>query len=150
MCRFRYLGRSRRFGGPPDVAATRLRHEQRCPQTSRGDDEADGEGRLVRLRRVVARPARREPGPLRVENHAGQPLEQGDAEEDGHVAEAERDPDPRGVVDLARVGIALGFCNVPIFLGVALLQWLTGVILDAKWTGLATGGARHYPPQAYQ
>src|SRR5213596_2762474 len=56
----------------------------------------------------------------------------------------------REVNDPARVGIALGFCNVPIFLGVALLQWLTGVILDAKWTGLATGGARHYPPQAYQ
>jgi len=24
------------------------------------------------------------------------------------------------------------------------------VILDAKWTGLMSGGARHYPPAAYQ
>ena len=55
----------------------------------------------------------------------------------------------REVNDPARVGIAIGFCNVPIFLGVALLQWLTGVILDARWTGLTSGGARHYPPAAY-
>src|SRR2546426_1031404 len=56
----------------------------------------------------------------------------------------------REVNDPARVGIAIGFCNVPIFLGVAVLQWLTGVILDARWAGLTAGGARHYPPAAYQ
>src|SRR3989442_171489 len=56
----------------------------------------------------------------------------------------------REVKDPARVGIAIGFCNVPIFLGVAVLQWLTGVILDARWAGLTAGGARHYPPAAYQ
>ncbi len=56
----------------------------------------------------------------------------------------------REVNDPQRVGIAVGFCNVPIFLGFALLQWLTGAILDAKWTGLAVGGARLYPPAAYQ
>lgn len=56
----------------------------------------------------------------------------------------------REVNDPGRVGIAVGFCNVPIFLGFALLQWLTGVILDAKWTGLMAGGARLYPPAAYQ
>jgi sugar phosphate permease len=56
----------------------------------------------------------------------------------------------REVNDPARVGIAIGFCNVPIFLGFALLQWLTGVILDAQWTGLVSGGARLYPPAAYQ
>jgi len=56
----------------------------------------------------------------------------------------------REVNDPARVGIAIGFCNVPIFLAFGLLQWLTGVILDAKWTGLMSGGARHYPPAAYQ
>ena len=56
----------------------------------------------------------------------------------------------REVNDPARVGIAIGFCNMPIFLAFALLQWLTGVILDAKWTGLMSGGVRHYPPAAYQ
>jgi hypothetical protein len=48
------------------------------------------------------------------------------------------------------VGIAVGFCNVPIFLGFALLQWLTGAILDARWTGLVAAGVRLYPPAAYQ
>ncbi len=56
----------------------------------------------------------------------------------------------REVNDPRRVGIAVGFCNVPIFLGFALLQWLTGAILDAKWTGLMAGGARLYPEAAYQ
>ena len=56
----------------------------------------------------------------------------------------------REVNDPHRVGIAVGFCNVPIFLGVALLQWFIGVILDAKWTGLMAGGARLYPAAAYQ
>ncbi len=56
----------------------------------------------------------------------------------------------REVNDPALVGIAVGFCNLPIFLGLALLQWLTGVILDAKWTGLMAGGTRLYPPAAYQ
>jgi sugar phosphate permease len=56
----------------------------------------------------------------------------------------------REVNDPRRVGIAVGFCNVPIFLGFALLQWLTGAILDAKWTGLVAGGARLYPAAAYQ
>ena len=56
----------------------------------------------------------------------------------------------REVNDPARVGIAIGFCNMPVFLAFALLQWLTGVILDAKWTGLMSGGVRLYPPAAYQ
>ncbi|MBI2013948.1 MAG: MFS transporter [Candidatus Rokubacteria bacterium] len=55
----------------------------------------------------------------------------------------------REVNDPARVGIALGFCNAPVFLGIALLQWLTGAILDARWTGLMAGGARLYPPAAF-
>src|SRR5207244_10780868 len=50
----------------------------------------------------------------------------------------------------ARVGIAIGFCNVPISLASGLLQCLTGVILDAKGTAPMSGGARHYPPAAYQ
>ncbi len=49
---------------------------------------------------------------------------------------------------MARPRVALA--NVPIFLGFALLQWLIGAILDAKWTGLVAGGARLYPAAAYQ
>lgn len=56
----------------------------------------------------------------------------------------------REVNDPARVGIAVGFCNVPIFLGFALLQWLTGAMLDARWAGLAREGARVYPAAAYE
>ena len=56
----------------------------------------------------------------------------------------------REVNNPALVGVAVGFCNLPIFLGFALLQWLTGAILDAKWTGLMAGGARLYPPEAFQ
>jgi sugar phosphate permease len=56
----------------------------------------------------------------------------------------------REVNDPARVGIVVGFCNVPIFLGLALMQWLTGVVLDARWQGASAGGVRMYPPGAYQ
>ena len=42
------------------------------------------------------------------------------------------------------------FCNAPIFLALALLQWLTGAILDAKWAGLAAGGVRIYPEAGYR
>src|ERR1051326_4842645 len=56
----------------------------------------------------------------------------------------------REVNDPARVGIVMGFVNAPIFLGFALVQWLTGVILDARWQGLAAAGARIYPAEAYE
>lgn len=56
----------------------------------------------------------------------------------------------REVNDPARVGIAMGFCNMPIFLGFALVQWLMGVILDARWQGVTGQGARLYPPAAYE
>lgn len=56
----------------------------------------------------------------------------------------------REVNDPARTGIAVGFCNVPIFLLFALIQWLTGVILDAGWEGATAAGARLYPPAAWQ
>ncbi|MGH7355469.1 MAG: MFS transporter [Candidatus Rokuibacteriota bacterium] len=56
----------------------------------------------------------------------------------------------REVNDPTRVGVAVGFCNMPIFLGFAILQWLTGVILDAHWTGGMLGGARAYPVAAYR
>jgi sugar phosphate permease len=56
----------------------------------------------------------------------------------------------REVNDPARVGIALGFVNAPIFLGFALFQSLTGALLDARWEGLAREGARLYPAAAYR
>jgi sugar phosphate permease len=56
----------------------------------------------------------------------------------------------REVNDPRSVGIAVGFCNAPIFLGFAVLQWLTGVMLDARWTGLVSGGTRLYPVDAYR
>jgi sugar phosphate permease len=56
----------------------------------------------------------------------------------------------REVNDPARVGIAMGFCNMPIFLVFAVVQWLLGVVLDAHWEGLAVSGARLYTPRAYE
>ena len=56
----------------------------------------------------------------------------------------------REVNDPTRVGVAVGFCNAPIFLAFAVLQWLTGAMLDARWTGLVEAGARVYPPDAYR
>jgi sugar phosphate permease len=56
----------------------------------------------------------------------------------------------REVNDPARVGIVIGFCNAPIFLAFAIMQWLTGAILDATWTGLVSGGVRIYPEAGYR
>ncbi len=56
----------------------------------------------------------------------------------------------REVNDPAHVGIAVGFCNMPIFLLFAVMQWLTGVILDARWDGATAAGMRLYPPAAWQ
>jgi MFS family permease len=56
----------------------------------------------------------------------------------------------REVNDPARVGLAVGFGNLPIFLGFALLQALSGVVLDARWQGLAADGVRVYPDGAYR
>ncbi len=39
---------------------------------------------------------------------------------------------------------------MPIFLLLALMQWLTGFVLDAAWTGIVTGGLRVYPVGAYR
>ena len=49
-----------------------------------------------------------------------------------------------------RVGVTIGFCNLPMFLSYALLQWLMGVVLDSGWTGLVVNGARVYPPAAFR
>ncbi len=59
-------------------------------------------------------------------------------------------PCVREVNDPTRVGIVVGFCNMPIFLLLALMQWLTGLVLDAAWTGIVTGGLRVYPVGAYR
>ena len=56
----------------------------------------------------------------------------------------------REVNDPGRVGIVVGFANGPIFLGFALLQWLMGAVLDARWAGLAAGGVRLYGVEAYE
>jgi sugar phosphate permease len=56
----------------------------------------------------------------------------------------------REVNDPARVGVAVGFVNLPIFLGFAVMQWLTGVVLDARWGGLLTDGVRVYSADAYR
>ena len=56
----------------------------------------------------------------------------------------------REVNDPARVGIVIGFCNAPIFLAFAIVQWLTGAILDATWTGLVSGGVRTYSEAGYR
>ena len=59
-------------------------------------------------------------------------------------------PCVREVNDPARVGLAVGFVNMPIFPGFAVMQWLTGVILDAHWTGLKSAGVRIYPADGYR
>lgn len=56
----------------------------------------------------------------------------------------------REVNDPARVGLAIGFCNMPIFLGFGLVQLVSGIVLDARWQGLAVQGARIYPAGAYR
>jgi sugar phosphate permease len=56
----------------------------------------------------------------------------------------------REVNDPARVGVVVGFCNAPIFLLFALMQWITGLVLDAGWTGAVAGGLRVYPAAAYR
>ena len=56
----------------------------------------------------------------------------------------------REVNDPARVGLAMGFCNIPIFAAFAILQSISGVVLDARWRGLAVDGVRVYPEDAYR
>jgi sugar phosphate permease len=59
-------------------------------------------------------------------------------------------PCVREVNNPARVGVAVGFVNAPIFLAFAVMQWLSGVILDAHWTGLMSAGVRLYPAAGYR
>jgi sugar phosphate permease len=59
-------------------------------------------------------------------------------------------PCVREVNNPTQVGLAIGFVNIPIFLAFAVMQWLTGVILDAHWAGLAAAGVRIYPAEGYR
>lgn len=54
------------------------------------------------------------------------------------------------VNDPRHTGVAIGFHNLPVFLSFALMQWLTGVLLDVRWAGAAVDGARVYPLAAYR
>ena len=56
----------------------------------------------------------------------------------------------REVNDPAHTGAALGFPNAVTFLGVGLLQWGLGAILDARWEGLLEAGVRMYSGEAYR
>lgn len=56
----------------------------------------------------------------------------------------------RELSDPRHVGVTLGLHNLPIFLNFALMQWLIGVILDARWDGATAAGARLYALDAYR
>jgi MFS family permease len=47
-------------------------------------------------------------------------------------------------------GIAVAVVNTGGFLGVALSQGLVGSVLDSRWEGAMSAGARVYPPPAYR
>jgi sugar phosphate permease len=47
-------------------------------------------------------------------------------------------------------GSAVAVVNLGGFIGAALTQGPIGAILDARWAGLMTGGARVYPAEAYR
>jgi len=54
------------------------------------------------------------------------------------------------VNDPRRPGVAIGFCNIPSFTGIAVLQWLSGAMLDAGFAGEVVDGVRVYPFAAYR
>lgn len=56
----------------------------------------------------------------------------------------------REMSDPRRIGVTLGVHNLPIFLGLALMQWLIGVVLDGWWEGAGTDGVRVYSLSAYR
>jgi len=56
----------------------------------------------------------------------------------------------REVNDPADTGAALALPNAVAFLGVGLLQWGLGRLLDARWAGAMVGGARVYGGEAYR
>jgi biotin transporter BioY len=55
------------------------------------------------------------------------------------------------LIALPRAPVPLGWLSPLCFLlGFALMQWLTGVLLDANWAGALVAGSRVYPLQAYR
>ena len=56
----------------------------------------------------------------------------------------------REVNDPANTGAALALPNAVAFLGIGLLQWGLGRLLDARWAGAMVGGARVYGGEAYR
>jgi len=56
----------------------------------------------------------------------------------------------REVNDPGHTGVAIGFPNGLAFLGIGLVQWGLGVLLDARWEGLTLSGVRIYPGGAYR
>lgn len=56
----------------------------------------------------------------------------------------------REVNDPAYTGVAFGLPNAIGFLGIGLLQWQLGALLDARWDGLAVAGVRVYGGEAYR
>jgi len=56
----------------------------------------------------------------------------------------------REVNDPAHTGVAIGFPNAVGFLGIGLLQWRLGALLDAGWEGLLVAGVRIYGAEAYR
>lgn len=56
----------------------------------------------------------------------------------------------REVNDPAYTGLAIGFPNSLAFLGIGLLQWRLGAILDARWEGVLLDGVRVYAGEAYR
>jgi sugar phosphate permease len=56
----------------------------------------------------------------------------------------------REVNEPADTGAALAFPNAVSFLGVGLLQWGLGRLLDARWSGAMVGGVRVYDGEAYR
>jgi sugar phosphate permease len=56
----------------------------------------------------------------------------------------------REVNDPRDTGAAIGFPNGVAFLGIAVVQWALGALLDRGWAGAMVAGARVYPPAAYR
>jgi sugar phosphate permease len=56
----------------------------------------------------------------------------------------------REVNDPAHTGVAIGLPNAIGFLGIGLLQWRLGALLDARWDGLLVAGVRVYGGDAYR
>ena len=59
-------------------------------------------------------------------------------------------PMARVVSISGHTGLITATVNLGVFLGMAVLQPLFGLLLDKGWTGLILNGARIYPPEAYR